>query len=224
MKFIATVPLCVFIACGIVSGHPSFSPNYGAPSSYWSTVLRVPHGCSPEEPVAQLPTFKVTVNVPSEITSLTRPQQLAGWSIDYTYRPMTPVTRSNGFIENQTVASISWTAEQNTTESLLSADQFQEFGLMLLLPNLPEGTKLYWPVIQHCVSEGGEEMSIEWTSTESGHGGHGGHGGAASPAPAMWLNATSDNDLAAIRDASKKSSGSAIYFSGLVLLIFAIGL
>jgi uncharacterized protein YcnI len=145
------------------------------------------------------------VEIPAEITAQAKPHQLPGWNVSFTYRPLAvPSTKSNGFIVNQTVASIVWTVSKNTSEFLLDDSMYQDFGISVKLPDLPEGTLLYFKTTQYCYPG---NQSIAWIDTSNA----GGEGGK--PSPKLWLNTTSDAEkalLSGVLNAGRASSATGI--------------
>ena len=112
------------------AAHITANPNSLEADGRGATSLAVPHGC------AGSPTHTVEVAIPDEVESVT-PEQLGGWTAEITDD------------------SVIWTADDDS----LPDDQYREFGLRLVLPDLPDEV-LWFPTIQTC-DDDSEEAWIE---------------------------------------------------------------
>ena len=112
--------------------------------SYHAAFFRVSHGC------AGSPTLAIRVEIPANVT-VARPQPKAGWTVAIERAPLpSPVRSEGGEMVNDRVAAITWTGQ-------LAPDEFDQFGVMLKLPDATG--PLYFPTIQRCVSS-----STSWTT------------------------------------------------------------
>src|SRR5262249_20835349 len=100
------------------------------------------HGC------AGSPTRSIRVEIPESVT-IARPQPKPGWRLDIERAPLAQPIQSEGGPITDRVTAIMWTGE-------LPADEFDQFGIMMRLPN--QAGPLYFRVTQTCAS--GEER---WT-------------------------------------------------------------
>jgi uncharacterized protein YcnI len=122
-----------------------------APSgSYYKAVLQVSHGCKGS------PTTALRVRIPEGVTSA-KPQPKPGWklSIKRVKLPR-PVDAGHGRTIDEVVSEIAWTG------GLLADSEFEEFRIMMKLPERP-GTTLYIPVVQEC-----KEGVHRWIDTPAG--------------------------------------------------------
>lgn len=149
---IATAAVAVGSAAALaLAGASSASAHvsaqmYGSTATsggYGFTFLRIPHGCGVDA------TNKITVQIPAGVTAV-KPQAKAGWKV-------TKVKDANG-----NVTEVSW------SNGMLPTDEFDDFGLSVKWPTLPEGVdmqKVYFPTIQECdadvlVSVGGKSARV----------------------------------------------------------------
>jgi uncharacterized protein YcnI len=117
--------------------HIVFAEPEAAPNSYYCGFLRVSHGCGAS------PTRAIRVEIPDGI-NIARPQPKPGWRLSIERAPLASPTRSEGGEEiTERVSAITWTGE-------LPADQFDQFGIMMRLPDQTE--PLYFRVTQTCLS------------------------------------------------------------------------
>ncbi len=146
MKFVlffAVVQLWAFAT----QAHIVASPDNGAAGSYFQTSLRVAHGCEDSE------TTELRVKLPEGITTA-RPQAKPGWTININKTKLEqPMEVGHGKTINAIVTEIIWTG--NT----LPADQYDDFGLLLKLPDTA-GKTLWFPVTQICKNGRGDWVGI----------------------------------------------------------------
>ena len=131
-----------FLGTAMVQAHISFAKPTAGAGSHYVGLLRVTHGC------AGSPTLSIRVEVPAGI-DVARPQPKAGWTLSIERAPLAKSIRSDGGEVRERVTAITWTGR-------LDADQFDEFGLMLKLPDTPG--VLYFPTVQRC-----ETGRNDWT-------------------------------------------------------------
>lgn len=122
---------------------PSFAhivadPAEAKPGSYFRTSLRVGHGCG-----AGKPTTAVRVTIPEGIANASA-QPKPGWEIKVeTTKLAQPIDAGHGNRTDTVVSAITWSGGS------LPNEQFDEFGLVLKLPNTP-GQQFWLPVVQTC--------------------------------------------------------------------------
>jgi uncharacterized protein YcnI len=115
--------------------HVVIANPQGKAGSTFIAGFRVGHGC------AGSPTTTLTVTVPESIVTA-RPQPKAGWTLSMTHAKLaTPVVGEGGPITER-VSSITWSG------GVLPADQYDEFVVMLRLPDM--AGVLNVPVLQTC--------------------------------------------------------------------------
>ena len=116
--------------------HIVFAEPTARSGSYYAGFFRVSHGCGASD------TASVRISVPETVVSA-RPQPKPGWTLNIERTPLaTPIKGEGGAVIKDRVAAISWTGR-------LPADQFEQFGVMMKLPDLTG--PLYFPVEQKCV-------------------------------------------------------------------------
>ncbi|MBX3428392.1 MAG: YcnI family protein [Hyphomonadaceae bacterium] len=119
------------------SAHIVFDQPQALPNSYYAGFLRVSHGCFAS------PTRSIRVEIPDGI-DIARPQPKPGWSLSVEHaRLAAPIRTEGGFEITERVTAITWTGE-------LPADQFDQFGIMMRLPD--RDGPLYFRVTQTCAS------------------------------------------------------------------------
>jgi hypothetical protein len=124
------------------SAHIVFADAEAAPNTYHAGFLRVSHGCGGS------PTRSIRVEIPDGV-NLARPQPKPGWTITVERAPLPASIPSEGGAITERVTAITWSGE-------LPADQFDQFGLLVRLPN--HAGPLYFPVTQTC-AEGVQRWS-----------------------------------------------------------------
>jgi uncharacterized protein YcnI len=127
-----------------------------------------------------------------------KPRGLPGWKIDYTYRPLSPPVTLHGKKINETIASISWYG------GLLPDSQFEEFSISMKLPNVENGTQLYFDTYQSCVGN----LSIAWDQRPVN--------GQEASLPAASVTISSTNS--AVQPSAQKSSSSSVVASFALLI------
>lgn len=139
--FMSAAALALSLSALPAAAHVVADPALAEPGSYFRTALRVPHGCGSS------PTTAIRVAIPEDVVSV-RPQAKAGWQVAIETRKLAqPVEIGHGQKADTLVSAVSWSGGR------LPNEQFDEFGLVLKLPNQP-GAQLWLPVVQTC--EGGE--------------------------------------------------------------------
>lgn len=134
---------CMFLG-GLVAalplpaaGHIVFAEPQAQAGSYYAGFLRVSLGCGASD------TVSVRISIPEGVASA-RPQPKPGWNLNIERVPLaTSIKDEGGRVIKDRVAAITWIGR-------LSADQFDQFGVMMKLP--ASAGPLYFPVEQTCVS------------------------------------------------------------------------
>lgn len=134
--FIRTAAISLVLAAAPTArAHVVFANAEATPNSYFASSLRVSHGCGDS------PTRSVRVEIPDGV-NIARPQPKPGWRLRIEREPLaTPIRSEGGHEITERVTAIIWSGN-------LPADQFEQFGLMMRLPD--HAGALYFPVIQTC--------------------------------------------------------------------------
>lgn len=142
IKFAGAAALMTFLSTTSSFAHIVADPAEARPGSYFRTALRVGHGCGVDKP-----TISVRVSIPEGIANASA-QPKPGWEIKVETTKLTqPIDAGHGRKTDMVVSAITWTGGS------LPNEQFDEFGLVLKLPDAP-GKDLWLPVVQTCA--GGE--------------------------------------------------------------------
>lgn len=151
--------------------HVVIDPGKAAPGAYYTGHFRIGHGCDAAA------TTSVRVELPQQIISA-KPQPKAGWEIRIDRAPLAePVKGEGGKSITERVTAVTWTGE-------LAADQFDEFGLMMKLPETAGA--LYFPTVQTC-----KVGELRWTDIPAaGQAWH----DVPHPAPVLELTAAGGAD------------------------------
>lgn len=134
-----TLALACALALSLVplaSAHVVFAEPQAAANSYYAGFLRVSHGCNGS------PTRSVRVEIPDTIM-IARPQPKPGWRLRIERAPLATPIQSEGGPITERVTAITWQGE-------LPADEFDQFGIMMRLPDTTG--PLYFRVTQTCAS------------------------------------------------------------------------
>jgi uncharacterized protein YcnI len=127
------------LACVLISSafaHIVFAEPNATANAYYAGFLRVSHGCGPS------PTRAIRVEIPDGINTA-RPQPKPGWALSIERAPLATPIQSEGGAITERVTAITWRGE-------LPVDQFDQFGVMMRLPN--QAGPLYFRVTQTCAS------------------------------------------------------------------------
>lgn len=140
----ALAALFITAAIPTARAHVVADPAQAQPGSYFRTALRVGHGCDGQATTA------IRVRFPAGIVSAS-PQAKTGWQIGIERRKLErPVAGAHGKMTDSEVSAVSW------SHGILPADQFDDFGLVVVIPQTP-GAKLWLPVEQTCT-----ESTVNW--------------------------------------------------------------
>lgn len=161
--FLASLTLTVGSACAAAPAlaHIVADPAAAPGGAYQVIRFRVGHGCG------EAATTALRVETPAGLAQA-RPQPKPGWALSIAREP------AAGGGEGR-VAAVTWRGE-------LPADQFDEFALLVKLPETPG--PLYFPTVQTC---GGEEA--QWTEIPEA-----GETGLSHPAPAVQVTPATASD------------------------------
>lgn len=122
---------------GAASAHVTSNPNEAPAGQYFTTAIRVPHGC------VGSPTVALRVKIPDGVTAV-KPQMKPGWTIEIRMRRLTqPVDAGHGNMITETVDEIAWRGGK------LPDMYYDDFGVNMRLP-MSAGATLYFPVVQEC--------------------------------------------------------------------------
>ncbi len=143
MKSSAVWTAAFLLAATPAAAHAVLSVKEGEAGQYYVGTIRISHGCEGS------PTTMIAVQIPESVV-IAKPQPKPGWTVDIEKAPLAKPAKTRHGETNERVATIRWRGGS------LSDDMFDEFGLLLLLPDGPG--PLHLPVIQTCKS--GE---MRWT-------------------------------------------------------------
>lgn len=142
MKIAGAAALATLLGSTASFAHIVADPSEARPGSYFRTALRVSHGCG-----AGKPTTAVRVLIPEGIANAS-PQPKTGWEVKVeTAKLAQPIDAGHGRKTDTVVGAITWSGGS------LPNEQFDEFGLVLKLPDAP-GRQLWLSIVQTCA--GGE--------------------------------------------------------------------
>lgn len=142
VRVFAAACALVFAVVSAAQAHVVFAEPEARPNSYFAGFLRVSHGCGSS------PTRAVRVEIPEGV-NIARPQPKPGWTLEIERARLAAPIQSEGGAITERVTAITWRGD-------LPADQFEQFGIMMRLPD--RAGPLYFPVIQTCAE--GEQR---WT-------------------------------------------------------------
>lgn len=136
-KTIAAIGLCAAFSATSALAHATLERREAPTNGYYKAVVQVGHGC------AGSPTHTVRVRIPDGVTSA-KPQPKPGWKMAIKRTKLAkPVDGGHGRTIDEVVSEVSWSG------GLLADNEFDEFKIMMKLPDRP-GTTLYVPVVQEC--------------------------------------------------------------------------
>jgi len=117
--------------------HVAADPAEAPAGSYQAIRFRVGHGCG------EAATTALRIELPAELAQA-RPQPKPGWTLTLTRDPPPPGGEAR-------TAAVTWRGE-------LPADQFDEFALLVRLPQA--AGPLYFPTVQTCGAEESQWIEI----------------------------------------------------------------
>jgi uncharacterized protein YcnI len=152
--------------------HVVLNPGQAAPGAYYAGAFRVSHGCSGS------PTVSLRVTIPAGVVTA-KPRPKAGWTLSIEREPLAqPVKGEGGQTLRERVKAVTWRGR-------LPDDEFDEFGLMMKLPDA--AGPLYFPAVQTC--ESGENRWVEIPVPGAAR--------PATPAPKLDVTAAAHGDAMA---------------------------
>ncbi|KAI9207041.1 uncharacterized protein BJ171DRAFT_597151 [Polychytrium aggregatum] len=167
--FIAALALAV----SSVQAHATCNPNIAPNGQYFVTSIRIPHSFPGSY------TLNVSVKIPDGVNTVI-PRELSGWKVDFTMRPLNPpVVVDDVGIVNTTVDTVIWYGGQ------LLNGLYEDFSISMMLPNVTEGTKLYFPTTQITTNSTGIKVPLVWDAIPYPNGTL--PDGADDPAPSLTL-------------------------------------
>lgn len=135
--------------------------------TYYKAVFRVPHGCDGS------PTTAISVRIPEGAISV-KPQPKTGWTVKTETAPYAQTYEIHGKPVSEGVVRVTWEGGS------LPDDMFDEFALMMKLPDDKEAMMLFFPVEQTC-----EKGAVSWDELPApGVDPH----SLAHPAPSLMLH------------------------------------
>ncbi|HYD24154.1 MAG TPA: YcnI family protein [Croceibacterium sp.] len=140
----SAIALAALLAATPAAAHIVFAEPVAEAGGYYAGFLRVSHGCEAS------PTVALRVELPATVLTA-RPQPKPGWTLAIERTPLAePVPGEGGTTIRERVSAVTWSGA-------LPADQFDQFGLMMKLPDA--AGPLYFPTTQTCA-----EGRNEWTA------------------------------------------------------------
>jgi uncharacterized protein YcnI len=134
---IAGAAIAASLTTGATLAHVTIDPTSGPANGYFRASLRVPHGCKGS------PTVRIRVRIPDGVLSV-KPQVKPAWTIGIVKTKLAkPFDDGHGGRITEVVSEVIWSGGR------LEDAHFDEFGLVMRLPNQPD-TTLYFPVVQEC--------------------------------------------------------------------------
>lgn len=164
-----TAGACLFTGSAFAHVSVTSAPHFA--NAYSEFTFAVPHGCAGLNSAGQEQNFdsqKVEVKVDKSYG-------LSG------LRPLNSVYGDVEISEDDTTITLTWTKKGELYDSDTHAYNLQ---FRAKTPDTPF-TTIYFPAIQHCISDTGEALTAEWV----GMGAHDHHGDSTvKPAPKITLN------------------------------------
>lgn len=134
MKRIFIAAAAALVLTQSAAAHVVLAEPHARAGSYYAGFFRISHGCGDE------PTIAVRIDIPEGVT-IAHPQPKPGWRLTIERAPLPAPLQSEGGPITERVAAITWRGR-------LPADEFDQFGVMLRLPDA--AGPLYFPVTQTC--------------------------------------------------------------------------
>ena len=103
------------------SAHVVLATPEARPDAYYVGEFRVSHGCG------ESPTVAFRIEIPDGI-NVARPQPKPGWTIEIERAPLAAPVRTESGEITERVSAVTW-------RGLLPTDQFDDFALLMKLPN-----------------------------------------------------------------------------------------
>jgi periplasmic copper chaperone A len=128
----------VLLAQAPAAAHVVLSTPEARPNAYYVGEFRVSHGCG------ESPTVAFRVEIPDGV-SVARPQPKPGWQIEIERTPLPAPVRTEYGEVTERVSAVTW-------RGLLPTDQFDQFALLMKLPN--RAGPIYFRALQTCEQGG----------------------------------------------------------------------
>lgn len=122
------------LAPASASAHIALAETTAPAGGYYAGFFRVSHGCGAS------PTVSLRVSIPDGVL-VARPQPKPGWTVAVETAPLARPAVNEGVALKERVSAVVW-------KGRLPADQFDQFGLMVRLPD--RDGPLYFPTVQTC--------------------------------------------------------------------------
>ena len=129
--------LVLLAASGNAMAHVTLETPKAPPDSSYKAVLRVPHGCDGK------PTVAIRVKVPEGVI-VAKPMPKPGWELTTTKSKYAQSYDYFGSPVTEGVTEIAWTGGK------LPDEWYDEFVFRARLTGFPQGTMVYFPVVQEC--------------------------------------------------------------------------
>ena len=130
------VAAAALVAAPAATAHVTANPATAAAGSVTKIQFQVGHGCE------ESPTTSVAVQIPAGVANVA-PEVEPGWKIAVKEGELPEPVEVFGETVTEGVTEVTWSG------GTLSAHQFTDFGISMLLPSKP-GETVYFPVVQRC--------------------------------------------------------------------------
>lgn len=129
--------------------HVALTQPQGEAGRYHGAFFRVGHGCG------EAATTALTIRLPDAVPAV-RPQPRPGWTVTVEREPLDPPVLVHGRPLTERIRAITWSGGP------LPTDQFDDFGLLMLLPSEPGD--LAFTAVQTCGAD-----SVAWDGADAAH-------------------------------------------------------
>ena len=147
MKYPIALCAALTLFSTTVFAHVTANPDNGGAGKYFQTSFRISHGCDGSD------TTRISITIPSGFVSI-KPEFKPGWKVEIKKRKLDkPVPAGHGKMAEEEFSEIIWQGGP------LPDSQYDEFGLLMKLPEDKAGQTVYFPVTQSC--EKGESRWVE---------------------------------------------------------------
>lgn len=154
---------------GSALAHATLETTEAPPGSSYKGVIRIGHGCEGK------PTQAVRVRIPEGVI-VAKPMPKAGWQLATIKGPYAKSYDYYGTPVAEGVTEIAWTGGD------LPDDWYDEFTFRARLTDFPEGSIVYFPIVQEC-ADGAVHRWIEIPETGKSADDY------AEPAPGVTITA-----------------------------------
>lgn len=137
-SFLLAATVAAVVASSPLSAHVTLEVREAVADSYYKAVFSVPHGCEGSA------TTRVRIRVPTGVHGV-KPKPNPGWELSTVKTKLEkPIKGRHGEEITDTVSEVAWSGGK------LADEHFDQFVMMMRLPNAEVGTVLYFPVVQEC--------------------------------------------------------------------------